>query len=176
MQLHKQLKAERAARQLENGGHRHHHKSGATTPKNASMTNLSAIAPQVSGSTDIHQALLEMQTAMAHLTSLLPEGYSAAATPYTLTPAVSRQVTRTGTAEHSMNGDAYPNGNGYGNGKNELKPTTSHSSGTSCSSDDEEEEEEKPNPIARFRHWIREPAAEFLGTGMVIFSRTLAVC
>lgn len=169
MQLHKQLKAERAARALENGGHRHHHKSGATTPRNASMTNLAAVPPPASVNGDIHQAVAEMQQAMLHLTSLLPEGYAGTMTPYTLTPAASRQVTRTGTAEPSMNGDAHMNENGYGNGKeNNLKPTTSHSSGSSCSSDDEEEEEEKPNPLARFRHWIREPAAEFLGTALLI--------
>lgn len=126
------------------------------------MTSLVAVPPPGAGDHDIQQAMAEMHAAMAHLTSLLPEGYaySGTATPHTLTPAVSRSYTANG-----MNG---ANGNGYLNGKEgaEMKPTASHDSASSCSSDSsdsDDQEEEKPNPLARFRHFIREPAAEFLG-------------
>lgn len=46
------------------------------------------------------------------------------------------------------------------------------SSSSSCSSDSDDEEEVFPNPWARFRHTMREPFAEFLGTMILIIFGT----
>jgi len=171
-----EMQARKAAKLRQQQHKQHHHHGhgthGTVTP--ATLTRGSTPVPGMLANNQDPQlkaAVTDVYAAMQHLMLMLPEGYNTLTPSYNLTPAMSRASTYN-----------HPNGKENGeepliNGKDmigkehkELARTTTSSSGSSScsSSDDDEEEEEKPNPLARFRHFIREPAAEFLGTCLLL--------
>ena len=173
MQAHKAMKARRAlAAQNKGQKHRHHqhseHPAASLTPAGPTTQSFDhlplaqqpALNPNLANISDpnlrnvLGEILMALQSRPAHMENM---------TPLALTPVGSR----------------VPKAQ---NGQQNTDIKRSDTSVTSCSSnsdsdDDEEEEDEiAPNPWARFRNYMREPFAEFLGTCiLVLFGSVLII-